>query len=170
MRIAYTMTTGRGDTDSLLFSVAQEMIRAGRRPCGVVQFNTEIGDDRPCDMDVQVLPDGPVLRISQSLGPGASGCRLDPDALERSVGLVAAGLASAPDVLIVNKFGKQEAAGGGFRDVISQALLLGIPVLVGLNASNEDAFRTFADGLAEPVDPTREALLAWILEPVADAT
>tara|TARA_Y100000815_G_C13112892_1_gene413812 strand:+ start:70 stop:444 length:375 start_codon:yes stop_codon:yes gene_type:complete len=113
-------------------------------------------------MDVRVLPDGAILRISQDLGPQARGCRLDPAALETAVGLVATGLSSGADLLIVNKFGKHEAEGRGFRDVIAEAVAMDIPVLVGLNALNRSAFESFAEGLAIQLPPERAALMAWV--------
>ena len=68
MKIAYTMAAGRGDTDLLLSSVARRLSDTGLRVCGTVQINSEREMDDPCDMDVKVLPDGPVIRISQALG------------------------------------------------------------------------------------------------------
>lgn len=162
MHIAYTTAPGRGDTDLLLFGLARRLIGQGLRPCGTVQINSERECDGPCDMDVQVLPDGPVIRISQSLGQGSRGCRLDPAALETAVAQVSATLAEGGDVLIVNKFGKHEAEGRGFRPVIAEAIERGIPVLVGLNPLNAPAFVEFTGGLAEEVAPDPETLLAWI--------
>ena len=68
MRIGYVIAKGRGETDLLLHDVARAAQARGLRLCGTVQVNTNCGEDRPCDMDVEVLPDGPVIRISQSLG------------------------------------------------------------------------------------------------------
>ena len=65
MKIAYTMAPGRGDTDLLLSRVTQRITEMGWRVCGTVQINSERETDGPCDMDVKVLPDGPVIRISQ---------------------------------------------------------------------------------------------------------
>lgn len=161
MNLAYTMAPGRGDTDLILFKLANALAARGLRCCGTVQINSERGDTGPCDMDVRVLPDGPVLRISQDLGPSARGCRLDPAALETAVGLVSASLDHGADVLIVNKFGKHEAEGRGFRSVIAEALSMGIPVLVGINALNLPAFQTFADGLATALPPDPDALETW---------
>jgi nucleoside-triphosphatase THEP1 len=161
MRIAYTMAPGRGDTDLLLAACAGNLQAKGLRVCGTVQINSDRDDCDPCDMDVRVLPNGPVLRISQSLGRGSRGCRLDPDALETAVALVAAQLADGADVLIINKFGKHEAEGRGFRDVIAEALFRDIPVIVGLNALNKPAFMTFTDGQAVPIEPDVAALLHW---------
>jgi nucleoside-triphosphatase THEP1 len=161
MNIAYTMAPGRGDTDLLLFSAAQEFATRGYRTCGTVQINTEC-DNHPCDMDVQVLPDGPILRISQSLGRESKGCRLDPSALESAVGLVAERLMAECDVLIVNKFGKHEAEGRGFRTVIAEALARDIPVLVGINSLNLAAFQDFTGPQASQLDPSVEAIVGWL--------
>ncbi len=161
MRIACTIANGRGGTDDLLASFAQVLQERGQRIGGTVQFNTAPCDDRKCDMDVRVLPDGPVIRISQSLGAGARGCRLDPGALEQAVGLVAERLAAGTDLLIVNKFGKHEAEGRGFRPLIAEAIGRDIPVLVGLNTLNRPAFDAFSGGMAEQLDATIPALLTW---------
>jgi nucleoside-triphosphatase THEP1 len=161
--LAFTMAPGRGDTDLLLEGLALQMAARGLRCCGTVQINTARADDRACDMDVRVLPDGPVLRISQDRGPGARGCRLDPGALETAVAMAARRLASGADLLIVNKFGKHEAEGRGFRDVIAEALSRDVPVLVGLNALNRAAFEAFADGQALSLPPDRRALAEWVV-------
>ena len=168
MRLGYTMAPGRGDTDRVLERLAQALAARGLRCCGTVQINSPRAGDGPCDMDVRVLPDGAVLRISQDLGPQSRGCRLDPAALETAVGLVAAGLTAGADLLIVNKFGKHEAEGRGFRPVIAEALAMGIPVLVGLNGLNRPEFERFADGLASPLPPDPAALLDWALAATAD--
>ena len=169
MKLAYTMAPGRGDTDLVLERLATDLAARGVRCCGTVQINSDRCDAGPCDMDVRVLPDGAVLRISQDLGPQARGCRLDPATLETAVGLVAASLSSGADLLIVNKFGKHEADGRGFRNVIAEAVALDIPVLVGLNALNRTAFETFAEGLAIELPPDPTALMAWVKKVAATA-
>jgi hypothetical protein len=161
MNIACTMAPGRGDTDLLLHRFADMLARRGCRTSGTVQINTERDDAGPCDMDVKVLPHGPVICISQSLGRGSKGCRLDPAALEGAVGLVEASFAAGPDCLIVNKFGKHEVEGRGFRPLIAEALSRDIPVLVGLNQLNAAAFHAFAEGMAVELPPTLPALTAW---------
>jgi len=167
MNFASTMAPGRGDTDLLLERLAARLDVRGVRCVGTVQINTERADTRPCDMDVRVLPDGPVLRISQDRGPEARGCRLDADALETAVGLVAARLMAGADLLIINKFGKHEAEGRGFREVMATAVELNVPVLVGLNALNHDAFEAFSDGAARQVAPDLTSLESWAMSVVA---
>ena len=162
MKLACTMAPGRGDTDLVLAGLASDLAARGIRCCGTVQINTDRCDAGPCDMDVMVLPDGPVLRISQDLGAEARGCRLDPAALEIAVGHAAARLDADTQLLIVNKFGKHEAEGRGFRDVIAEALAMDVPVLVGLNTLNKDAFYEFAGDLATQLRPEMDTLARWV--------
>ena len=71
---------------------------------------------------------------------------MNPDALEQAVALTEQALDEGADLLIVNKFGKHEADGRGFRDTIGRALELGIPVLVGANKLNVEALVSFCGG------------------------
>lgn len=162
MDIAYTIASGRGAVDRLLVDLTTQLVMQGRPICGTVQFNAERADSGPCDMDVRVLPNGPEFRISQDLGPASSGCRLDPSALETAVGLVGARLSTGTDLLVVNKFGKHEAEGRGFRAVIGDALALGIPVLVGVNRLNLDAFLEFAGPDARRLEAQVPVLRQWV--------
>lgn len=162
MRLATITLPGRGETDRLLAEVAARLQRQGVPLAGAVQFNVECGDE--CEMEVQVLPDGPVIGISQKLGPGSEGCRLDAGALETAVAEVAARKAGAR-LLIVNKFGKHEAEGRGFRGLIAEALAEGVPVLLGVNAMNMQAFQAFAGEVAEPLE--KEAVEGWLAEVLA---
>ncbi|WP_371687434.1 DUF2478 domain-containing protein [Thalassococcus sp. S3] len=161
--MAYTMAPGRGDTDLLLFQLAKALLARGVKVTGTVQINTERPCNGPCDMDVNVLPDGPVIRISQTLGVEARGCRLNPSALEEAVGLVSQRVSQETGCLIVNKFGKHEAEGRGFRTVMAEALALDVPVLVGLNALNKDAFLEFSGDFAVELPPDVAALESWLL-------
>lgn len=163
MQLAYVMTETRGATDRLLTSLAEALEAKGLRTAGIVQSNTECSDQELCDMDVRVLPAGETIRISQSLGAGARGCRLNPEALERAVGLVTARLQEEPkpQILIVNKFGKHEADGRGMRPVIGEAMALGIPVISGVNRMNVEPFKAFSEGMAEAAPTELEALVAW---------
>ncbi|MBT5415668.1 MAG: DUF2478 domain-containing protein [Rhodospirillaceae bacterium] len=82
MSIATITAEGRGATDRLLSAVAARLAAEGRRPVGVVKTITGRPFADHCDMDLQVLPDGPVIRITQDLGAHSASCRLDAGALE----------------------------------------------------------------------------------------
>jgi nucleoside-triphosphatase THEP1 len=161
MALAFVRTLERGLTDRLLWEFADRLQQRGYNLAGVVQTNSDRPGSRHCDMDVRVLPDGPVIRINQVLGEDSHGCRLDPVALEEAVGLVEVGLERSPDLLIINKFGKHEAEGRGFRPLIADALSRGIPVLLGVNALNQDAFEDYSSGYAEEIAADAISLAAW---------
>lgn len=169
MKIAYTLASGRGETNVVVADLVRDLAARDVRLCGTVQIDTERSDSDKCDMDVRVLPDGPSIRISQSLGKQSRGCRLDPEALEQAVALTNSALEDGADLLIVNKFGKHEADGRGFRDTIGRALELGVPVLVGANKLNVDALVEFCGGMAEALPAEPERLLHWALTEIAEA-
>jgi hypothetical protein len=154
MKLAYVTLQGRGRTDALVADVAALLAADGLRLVGTVQSNIKRPDRRKCDMDLMVLPDGPVVRISEDRGDLARGCILDSGALEQTVHAVQQSLEGA-QVLIVNKFGKREAEGKGLVPVIGEALELGLPVLIGVNGLNLAAFLAFAgkDVFPLPADP-----------------
>lgn len=164
MHLAYVMNSERGATDRLLSALAEKLQVLGVRTAGIVQTNQEICDTELCDMDVKVLPEGETIRISQSLGKDSRGCRLNPEALERAVARVQESLnqTPAPQILLVNKFGKHEADGRGMRVVFAEALERGIPVVSGVNGVNVAAFHEFSGGLAEAAPSDVEALVAWV--------
>ncbi|MBI1171160.1 DUF2478 domain-containing protein [bacterium] len=135
------------------------MQAGGLRLAGTFALETT---DPSCDMQLQVLPDGPVIRINQNLGRAAKGCRLDGGALERAVMEVSTRLLRA-QVLIVNKFGKLEASGRGYVPLIVQALDRGLPVLIGVNALNLPDLMGFAGEMAQDLPPDPAAIAAWAL-------
>lgn len=161
MKLGYVNLPERGATDQFLAALAERLLLRGTRLTGTIQTNSE-GDCTPhCDMDLRVLPDGPVVRINQDLGPEATGCRLDAGALEEAVAEVAQRLAGA-EVLIINKFGKHEAGGRGFRHLMADALARGLPVIVGVSLPNMPAFLTYADGMARQLPSEPDHILNWL--------
>lgn len=170
MKLAYIMSSARGGTDPLLAEVARQLRQRGLRLCGTVQVNTERDGSVHCDMDLMVLPEGPSFRISQNRGNWARGCRLDAGSLETAVEHVARSVDCGADLMIINKFGKHEAEGRGFRSVIAGALEHGMPVLVGLNALNREAFDKFSGGLATELDAELCSIIQWADLPFANET
>tara|TARA_R110002020_G_scaffold34066_22_gene103699 strand:- start:26911 stop:27423 length:513 start_codon:yes stop_codon:yes gene_type:complete len=161
MALAFVKTTERGLTDRLLWEFADRLQADGFNLAGVVQTNADRPGSHHCDMDVRVLPGGPVIRINQVLGEESRGCRLNPAALEEAVALVETALDPAPDLLIINKFGKHETEGRGFRPLIGEALARDIPVLLGVNGLNSQAFEEFAGGYAEELAADANGLAGW---------
>lgn len=165
MNIAFIHVTSRGAVDVTLRSVAATLRKEGRRLVGVLPEPCLDPDRHVCDMDLFDLASGERLHISQKLGRHSTGCRLDSAAIEAAAMAVAKGLAASrdvPDLMLLNRFGKQEATGHGFHPVIVHALDRGVPVLVGVNDTNRPAFEAFAAGLAAELPDDPSAVLGWI--------
>ncbi|MGB0959842.1 MAG: DUF2478 domain-containing protein [Halocynthiibacter sp.] len=163
MKIAYVMSRAQGEVDDLLSGLADELLNEGHKVAGAVQINTERQKDHPCDMDLKLMPDGPILKISQDLGKNAVGCRLDPSSLEDAAVFLEDHISDDIEVLVLNKFGKQEAEGSGFRDAIAKAVLADVPVIMGVNETNKPAFLAFSDHEAVEVPADIPAVKSWLL-------
>lgn len=157
--LGFVTVTGTGAADRLLAETAATLESCGLRLAGAVQQNLDRGAGQDCDMDLRILGDGAVIRISQNLGISAESCRLDSGALAQAVARAEAALARGADLVIVNKFGKQECFGRGFRDFIAAALAQGVPVLLSVPVEQLPGFHAFAQDLAEPV--MAESVLDW---------
>ncbi len=161
MKLGYVSLPERGASDLFLAKVVASL-QGQVKLCGTVQTNTTRADRHKCDMDLQLLATGEVFRISEDRGALARGCLLDTGVLAQVVVATEAALPGA-ELLIVNKFGKTEAAGGGFAPVIGEALCQGVPVLVGVNGLNLSAFRTFSGGLEEALPGDVQHVTDWCL-------
>jgi nucleoside-triphosphatase THEP1 len=149
------------DADRLLAETARVLAQSGYKLGGVVQSNADRPGRRKCAMHLTDLLSGEQIQISYDLGEEAKGCRLDPEGLVRAGLGVERALTAGVDLLIINKFGKQEAQGEGLRSVIAEALLSDIPVVMGVSQLNLDACREFAGGPFTRLVPDQDAVVAW---------
>ena len=159
--IGVVLSGGATPTGSIMTEVAERLTERGYRLAGVVQSGPYLPGDPVCAMSLTVLPDRVQIGITQDLGAHATSCRLDHFALEDAVGLVDRSLNEATQLLIVNKFGKREAEGAGFRQTIARALENDIPVLVGVGTSAREALEHFAGGPCDMLPEDVDEIVAW---------
>lgn len=167
MRLGYINLTDGEEMDLCLSQVVKLFEETGIKPSGAIHAPYKGANRSKCDMDLRILPDGPVLRISQDLGELATGCRLDSAALEAATAEAAARSDGAA-VLVVNKFGKHEAEGRGFVPMIVEAMENDTPVVIGVNGLNLEAFLSFADGCAELLPANPQYIQGWVTSELAD--
>ncbi|RRH78218.1 DUF2478 domain-containing protein [Falsigemmobacter faecalis] len=134
----------------------------GLRVAGLLQSPAREGDCDCRDLTVRDLQTGAVHAITQNLGAMSRGCRLDGGALAELAGGLLRALQSGPDLLILNRFGKSEAEGGGLRQVLEEALARGIPTLAPVNPRHLALWRDYAGDLAEDLPCDAGALENWI--------
>lgn len=147
--------------DALLAELRRCVEARGGRVGGVAQT--------PCDESIYAthIESGRRIDLMQDLGACSEGCRLDTTALAEVAGLLAQSIAAAPDLLLVSRFGRAEAEGGGFLNEIGAAAAAGTPTLVGVSAKRSGEWQAFAGEFAESLPCSLEAVLAWWQEVVA---
>jgi nucleoside-triphosphatase THEP1 len=148
-------------SDALIVQCAASLVASGYRLGGIVQSNAHPPGRRRCDMFVKDLLGGDEIKISSDRGNGARGCRLDPNAFARIDAWIERAVLERVDLLIINKFGKEEAHGRGLRSVIAEALIAEIPLVIGVSTRNLCDFLTFVGDSATRLRPDFEVITAW---------
>jgi nucleoside-triphosphatase THEP1 len=149
------------DVDSLLARFADGLICRGHQLGGVVQRNTK--DDRGLRerMEVIDLMTGKAVRICQFLGNGAAACRLNPAGLAEAATAVTRAVEAGVELVIVNKFSKQEASGRGLRAEIADAVMAGFPLLTAVSDNCYDAWKSFTGGFGTTLLCERRIVEDW---------
>lgn len=142
-RIAAVLYRPQDDVDKLLADFAQDLLSAGERIGGVVQSNLKDSAGRKIGMEAIDLVTGSPISICQPLGRGAMACKLDAGGLAEAAMAVARAIETRVDLIVINKFSKQEAGGGGLRNELADAVLSGIPVLTAVPEKVIDAWKAF---------------------------
>lgn len=134
----------------------------GLRAAGVLQHPVCSDAAGHCDVALEELTTGRRTDLFENRGPGAQGCRLDVAALAEVNAQVARSLDAAPQLLILNKFGKVEAEGRGLLDLIAIAIDRGIPVVIGVPIRNLEAWRNFTGGLSTEFSSDPSEIMDWL--------
>jgi len=148
--------------DQALLKIADRLRREGYHLAGAVRARVTPPDEDRCDLFLEDLSTSAVYSMSQDLGTGSHACRLDDVALDAIAERIEASLQDGADILILNKFGKQEAEGRGLRNPIAKAVDEGIPVLVGVNSDRIESWKEFCGDASEIFDPDDPAVDRWL--------
>lgn len=136
---------------AMMRRVVDALSTLGASVAGYIQRDVEKPGRSRCDMVLENITTGRQLPISEDRGPGARGCQLDAHCLTAAMVELRNDLPASADLLVLNKFGKSEADGGGFRPLIADALERGVLVVLGVSWRNVEAWRAFAGDFAREV-------------------
>ncbi|HZQ00088.1 MAG TPA: DUF2478 domain-containing protein [Reyranella sp.] len=118
--------------------------------------------DRFCSAGyLRSLTDDERWPIFQDLGPGTDACHLTGDGAALAASAVRKDIAAGCDLVILSKFGKLEAAGGGLRDAFCAAIETGVPVLTTVGRPQADAWRALAGGLCVTLPAEADRIEEW---------
>ncbi|WP_371225047.1 DUF2478 domain-containing protein [Roseovarius sp. 2305UL8-3] len=147
--------------DPMLHAAANLLRDKGMRVAGVAQ-QARSGRASCCDdFSLVNLATGARHCISQDLGSGSKGCRLDYGTLAEAIAEISTAITPDTDVLILNRFGYSESQGGGFRPLVEKALGLNIPVLLSVTRSYHDDWRAYAGSYATDLPATSPHVRQW---------
>ncbi|KRE18101.1 hypothetical protein ASE63_02660 [Bosea sp. Root381] len=149
--------------DGFMADLALRLRGRGLRLGGVVQHNEGACEQGCLSMALEDLASGERFPISEDRGAASSGCRLDAAGLAAAGGALAAALAGGAELVIVNKFGRQEMLGQGLRQEIAAALMAGLPLLIAVREDFLPGWRDFAGEDWTELPPQLDAIEAWAL-------
>jgi hypothetical protein len=148
--------------DALFRQLVAACRAAGISVAGVLQHSAPGSGNHRCDVYLENLVSGHLTRLFENRGSEARGCRLDGNALAEATTLVESCLQAEPGLLMLNKFGKAECEGGGMRDLIASAIVLEVPIVIGVPARNLEAWRDFAGGYAVELRADLVEAMRWV--------
>ena len=117
-RLAAIVYPNEAYPQSIFQRIADDCRRQGLRVAGALQHAAGADAAGHCDVVLEDLLTGRRTGLFENRGAGATACRLDVAALADVTGQIERSLDSKPALLLLNKFGKVEAAGGGLLDLI----------------------------------------------------
>lgn len=148
--------------DAMLARVARRLQRRGLRVAGLLQAGEAGGGPRCATLVLEDIGSGERVQLFERRGAGARGCRLDPGGLAHAAGWLRRAIEERPDVLFVNRFGRQEAEGRGLLGEIAEAVVADIPLVVAVGEALLPDWEGFI-GEATDRFADAETLEAWCL-------
>lgn len=146
------------DPDRILCDFADDLNANGYFAVGLVQLGHRCLET---SLSARLVHTGEELPLFQDLGTCAGGCRLDVGRLLDAGQRIASAIDRGADVVIVNRFGKQECEGKGLSHLVAQALEADIPVVIAVPSHRFAGWIKFAEGMSVKLRCDRRALDAW---------
>lgn len=162
--------TSKEPIDEILDHVAKRLKSDQVKVAGYLQQSTPASENCCATMTLENLNDGSITLISQPLGAGSTGCSLDPSALAGVTGKLQAELTPDIDILILNRFGRGESEGHGFRAAIETATEMNIPVLTAVRNEYKKTWLEFTGDFTKLLPANANDVFLWCQSVVKTAS
>lgn len=159
--IAAILYSPTDQVENLMLLAARTLTEQGIQIAGVLQHDVGAAEGDPCGMEMEDLTSGERFSLSQELGSGSEACRLDPASLAHAAISVRAAVENGADLIFMNKFGAQEAAGSGLRAEMALVATSGIPLLTAVGGRFLSEWQAFTGGESTLLEPKLESILGW---------
>ena len=144
--------------DVVLRAFANDLNAQGHRAVGLVQVGHRCVDS---NLSALLVHTGERVPLLQDLDTCATGCRLDVGRLLEAGTRIANAIDTGADIVIINRFGKQEREGKGLAYLIERALDADIPVVIAVSSHRFADWIKFASGMSVKLACNRASLEAW---------
>ena len=158
--VAAVLYRPQDDVDTLLADVAESLAREGVRVGGIVQRNIKGAGGKNGMLAVDLMS-GREISICQPLGSGAMACKLDAGGLAEAAVAIARAIGAEVDLLVINKFSKQEASGKGLRSEFAEAIMAGVPLLTAVPEKCLADWRAFTGDIGTTLLCERPVVEGW---------
>ncbi|GGF70342.1 hypothetical protein GCM10007301_32640 [Azorhizobium oxalatiphilum] len=147
------------EPDALLSAFSADLTNRGVNVRGVLQARAEDGAslaDSLC-----FFPGGPTLSVPKCGTRAHHSPALWSGALHAAERFLLAAVEAQPDLLVINRFGAAECAGGGLVPVICEAIMRDVPVLVPVPSWRFTDWLALSEGMTVKLACNRRSLEGW---------
>lgn len=159
--IAALQGASSAEIQSRLAEFADQARSRGVKLAGVIEVSTEDKAGACGTLALRDLSTWSVIPISQNLGSGSSACNLDPRGLAEACAAVERAIGNGADLVILSKFGKQEAARSGLSDAFRAAFAAELPIATAVSPSVEKDWLAFSGDASEFLNLQTDSLIGW---------
>lgn len=159
-KIGVVRGASNAEIQEILCSLANRW-REELRLAGVIAESHGL-PDRFCQAGyLRSLATGARFSIFEDLGPGVAECHLDGAGAKTAAAAVQQDIESGCDLVVLNKFGKLEAAGDGLADAFRATIAARLPLLTSVSPAHDGAWRKFAEREFAVLPPDPNAIDQW---------
>ena len=160
IQIAAIVGTDSPQVQKLFAAAVARWQAAGARVAGVVAESHDL-PDRTCAAGfLRDIASGKRFSMYLEAPPADTSCHLDAEGVDAACNAVLGALPDC-DLVVLSKFGKLEAGGGGLRDAFGAAIEAGVPVLTSVSPAYVAAWEAFATPLFVVLPAAAERIDAW---------
>ncbi len=161
-RIGALQGAKTAEIQKILVNFVERRLREGLRVAGMIEEPAQDDGGGACgSLVLRDVASSSLIPITQDLGSGSTACRLDSGGLAAACQAVLTAIDHGADLVVLSKFGKMEAEGGGLIDAFRAAAEAGVPCVTGVAPSVTGPFLDYAGGFSQWIEASDAALEHW---------
>jgi hypothetical protein len=154
----------------MVAEVVRRLKAAAIHVAGLLQEGRSGSASSCASLILEDIATGRRIQAFERRGAQARGCRLDSSGLAVAAGWIREALVAKPDILFINRFGRQESEGRGLLGEICAAATAGIPMVVIVSKALLPKWHAFAGEEGGPIVTSLEQLEGWCFDAVRQTT